>query len=139
MPLSTTFALLASLAAGKPKKDPRDVEIGALKAQVDDLKRERDEWRAVARGYRDLMNDGTLRRANPLGEATQVAQFMQAQQQAAQNPVAQNMMAQNLVQQSPHNLVGLGQYQMAQCLNPENWCNCVPARHDLFLPPGKRL
>jgi hypothetical protein len=94
------MSLLSLLAAAVIAK-PRDAEIVALKADVDNLKRERDEWREVAVRYRSMVHNDIA--------WVQVQTAQLAQQTAA--------------------------HQYNQALSAQNFwefCNCVPARHDLL-------
>jgi hypothetical protein len=100
--MSLLSLLAAAVIAKRP--DPRDAEIVALKADVDDLKRERDEWREVAVRYRSMVHNDI---------AWVQVQTAQLAQQTAAHQYNQTLSAQNLAM-------------------PWEFCNCVPARHDLL-------
>lgn len=60
------------------------------------------------------------------------AQYAQYQAQAAMAQQAQYQNAQNFYSQGQ----GLGMLGAQSLIDAELWCNCVPARHDMFLPRG---
>jgi hypothetical protein len=97
------MSLLSLLVAAVIAK-PRDAEIVALKADIDDLKRERDGWRGIAIRYRDMVRPDVAR------AQAQTAQLMQ---QAAAQQCYQALNALNAA-------------------TPWWECTCVPARHDLL-------
>ena len=63
------------------------------------------------------------------------AQYSQAVQQAAmlnaqnQQMDAQDQQLNQQIQREYHNIIG------SQLNSPFDWCNCVPARHDMLIPP----
>jgi hypothetical protein len=138
-----------------------DVEVTRLQAKVDDLDGqllearrdydrlliEADRWRALAERYQG--REEQQRPAGPDFGVHQITEEMrlrmqaqfQAQQlmamaQSQQANMQQAQQAQALAQQNcfQGNLMGLGHVgalgSQAQALE---WCNCVPARHDMFL------
>ena len=115
MSLLTTLAY-AITAAVRPRV--RDVEIAALQAKIDELRREfnevlprverqRDDWKALAMEYRDAL----FRRPAP------------PQQQISRE--AQTLQAYAMMQQ-------LGTQNFGQALD-EYVRNCTPGRHELFV------
>ena len=80
---------------------PDDAQITALKAEINDLRGERDDWRRIAEGWRDYV------RRMPVSD----------------------------VQQTMQHQLNVIPSQMNQLL--DGFCNCVPARHDLFLRKTK--
>jgi len=157
MSVLTTLALMVTSFVAKPR--PHDVEITELKALVDELNRqlmeaghqrdearlEGDRWRAMVERYQ-----GRKEQQRPAGpnfgaqlemdraraQTQQLMAMAQSQQYQYQDNMAQNqqqaLAAQNYGQGFPQMLDGLaGAHQ--------GLCNCVPARHDMFLPSGQRL
>jgi hypothetical protein len=127
MSILSTLALMIT-AAIRPKFDPRDREIIALKAEVNDLRRERDDarieadrWRALARRWEERFQA----RQSPEVIAQYQAQQLLGQQYAHMQQYAQ-------MQQGLGQKLGMQNVQAPQSLF-EGFCNCVPARHDLFL------
>lgn len=141
------LAFLLAVAAKLAPPDPRDTEIAALKAEVDDLKGERDRWidRAL-RSERELIDrqsaqrmsreigDTLLGRQQQLpmpqpGEFVEVSPgYFQSMQALQQQWYAQHALA---LQQNTLAQQGWG--PLDSPTNPAHWCNCVPARHDMFL------
>lgn len=141
MSILTTLALMATAVVAKVRPaasfvcrecgaesfNPNDIRerycgrchVSELEAKLDDLRRDRDDWRRMAEAWRGHM----LRESPPAQNAALQQQNLMAQyhQQAAMN--AQNFYGQGLGQ-----MLGLAQ---AQALG--DFCNCVPARHDMFL------
>jgi hypothetical protein len=119
--MSLTTILLAfapGIAARikRPEINP-DVEITRLKDQLAKVADDRDMWR-----------DRALE-----AEEWQEAQWRQAQAQSLQNAANVQLAQSQVAQQQGFGQMGylLG----AQALQmPGDWCNCVPARHDMFLP-----
>ena len=116
MSLLTTLAY-AITAAVRPRV--RDAEVAALKAQVDDLRRDfnetlphverqRDDWQALAMEYRDAL----FRRPAPSQQAS-------AQQLAMQNHYS--------VLGQQYGMQNFGQ-QLEDYVR-----NCTPGRHELFV------
>jgi hypothetical protein len=149
--ISTFLAFATGIAAkiSYPKDDPRDRKIRALEAQVDDLKREmddhiasitrqRDDCLAIAESWRRRFFDAVPPTEEELRQRQQTRQMqmqMLAQVQLMHVQLAQqNMNAQNAQSAYHHGpLGGLGQMNEAQALlDVERFCNCVPARHDMF-------
>lgn len=118
----------------RPEREDPARAIADLEAQRDELRRERDDWRARAEAWREraLVN---IPAQQPAGPDFQRAQWAQAQQQIAQQAQIYPQMA----QQGPLAAVGMlnqaNQMLGAQNLSSLNdmFCNCVPARHDLFV------
>jgi hypothetical protein len=123
------LAFLLAAAAKLAPPDPRDAEIAALKAKVDDLKGERDRWQALAMSWRERctrMDIAETRRLQaemlasvPPGGVRQVdPSYFHHLQQMQANALHQQANA----QMAQQNLLG------AQ--GPAGFCNCVPARHE---------
>lgn len=123
--MSVLFGLVAAVAA---KLAPRDVEITRLQAEIDALKRQRDEARAQCQILEDEITIERRWRRHWQSLVESPSQQMQAQAQL-QQIMAMQAAAQNQVAQF-QNIGMLG----AQNLNlGYEWCNCVPARHDMFV------
>jgi hypothetical protein len=127
MSVLTTLALMATAVVAKL----RDPEVAKLKAKIDDLeseledvRRTRDGWRALAENWREraLQLAERQRPQHHISEAMRLQ--AQAQMQSAQ--AQQINMMQNVMNQQNPGL--LAQYAQANSM----FCNCVPARHDLF-------
>jgi hypothetical protein len=154
----TTLALMTGAVVAKLREPFNvDVEITRLQARVDDFERqltdlerslaesrlEADRWRALVERYQG--REEQQRPAGPDFSSHHITEEMrlrlQAQHQASQlmamAQAQQNqLMAQYHQQDPPQNAFnGLGQMTQAQALD---WCNCVPARHDMFLS-GRRV
>jgi len=131
MSIAGTLALMSSAIAAKIRdiKSP-DVEITRLKAEVDDLTRERDEWREHALAWREqarrvqtpesIQRDMAVQEAHRMMQASAENQRAYAQQQSAQYQ-------QHLAQQQ----MGLQLSQIDSFLDGD-FCNCVPGRHQLL-------
>jgi septal ring factor EnvC (AmiA/AmiB activator) len=133
------FALMISAVAAKLRSELADVEITKLKAQIDDLDRqltdvkrdlatmriECDRWRALVERYQG-------RAEQPQRIAEEQTRQLMGMAQAQQAQYSQHNIA-NQVQQNQ--VLGSGLSQMIE----QHFCNCVPARHDMFLPSGQRL
>jgi len=134
MSIAGTLALMSSAIAAKIRdiKSP-DVEITRLKAKVDDLTRERDEWREHALGWREqarrlqtpesIQRDMAVQEAHRMMQARAENQRAYAQLQNAQNAQYQQHMAQQQM--------GLQLSQIDSFLDGD-FCNCVPGRHQLL-------
>ena len=162
MSILSTLALLAAGVAAKIRKPDHEIAklksenaiIAELQAQVHDLNREfdttlarvsrqRDDWQTLALSYRrEVMErrqphfiDETMRlhiqQQTAQGLAQQMlaqqAQLQQAQLQQAAFQGAQNH---NAFQGGIQNF-----HQAAQFGEWRDFCNCVPARHDMLLRP----
>jgi hypothetical protein len=140
-----TSAVVAKL------RPPVDVEITRLQTKVDDLESrledvnreldqtildlttkriEADRWRALVERYQG--REEQQRPAGPNFGVHQITEEMRLRMQAQFQ--AQQLMAMAQSQQlAQQNFYGEGLPQMlgaqAQALE---WCNCVPARHDMF-------
>ena len=133
MSILTTIALMAGSFAAKIrqiKPNPMDVEIARLqvkvnelKAKIDDLDRERDSWYELMQAWRsryyELRDAPRVTQQRPTPQSLQQDYTVWQAHRAMQCQNAQAM--QNVFHQ------GLGA-QIEQFV-----CNCVPARHDLFL------
>lgn len=141
---SAVAAFLAVVArpAFRVEPDPDNARIVALEAELDDLKRDlgearaqRDRWETLAIGwqrrYEQAINPVVAREIAAQEVAQrQMNQLMQAQMAQSQNAqMAQYHQAQMMGMQNQVGLLGAF----------EGFCNCVPARHDMFLPSGQRL
>ena len=126
MSIISTLALMASAVIARIRPPSLDDELAALQARLDDLNRrydehlanvtrQRDEWQGLAERFRDY----ALRQQAP--------NYGLQQQYQAQN--LQNAQIQNsfMLGQSVFGAHNLGQQIDAFV------CNCVPARHDMFL------
>jgi|HubBroStandDraft_6_1064221.scaffolds.fasta_scaffold01938_6 hypothetical protein len=168
MSVLTTLALMTSAVVAKLRESPVDVEITRLQAKVDDLNRQltnferdltiariqADRWRALVERYQgreeqqrpagpDFTTEEMRSRLQAQYQAQQLMAMAQSQQaniNAQQTQQHQALAQQNYFQgglQSLEHQVGVGALgSQAQTLE---WCNCVPARHDMFLPSGRRL
>jgi hypothetical protein len=148
MSVLTTLALMVTSFVAKPR--PHDVEITELKALVDELNRqlmeartvavrlghqrdearlEGDRWRALVERYQ-----GRKEQQRPAGP-----DFGAQLERDRARAQAQQLMAMGQSQQYP----ATQQYALAaaQGLQEQGrmFCNCVPARHDMFLPSGQQL
>lgn len=155
MSILTTFALMATAVVAKLRQEdkppsfvcgkcgaesfnPNDIRerycgrchVFELKTKIDELTSERDDWRRMAESWRahrlaESAPHILRAQAEQQRHAMQNAQYQQAQ---ANQQLAQNFYNQELA----GGILGLGQAQaQAQTLN--DFCNCVPARHDMFL------
>jgi hypothetical protein len=117
--ISTLALMITGFVAKQPVKvDPRDAEIAQLKTQVDDLRSERDRWMDLAEAWRGRY----------YGSDSAMQQVAQAQAQA------QQLMAYSQQAQAAQMLAQQPQYQQDGLINQAFYnCNCVPARHDMFL------
>jgi len=131
MSILSTLALMVGGFVTKTRQiDPRDTEIAELKAKIDDLNRQlndvrddRDGWMRMAEAWR----------ARYYGQDSAMRQIAQAQQQA------QQLMAYGQQAAVYQGQLGQLSQQQLQSQQFEGFCNCVPARHDMFLPSGNRL
>lgn len=153
MSILTTFALMATAVVAKLRQEdkppsfvcgkcgaesfnPNDIRerycgrchVFELKTKIDELTSERDDWRRMAEGWRahrlaESAPQILRAQAEQQRHAMENAQYQQAQ---ANQQMAQNFYSQGLA----GGILGLAQAQ-AQTLN--DFCNCVPARHDMFL------
>ena len=123
MSVLTTLGLMVSALVAKVREvDPRDAEIAKLKSEIDDLgrqladvKRDRDGWFGMAMQWRE--------RAHHLAERPQQQNFID-------EAMRQRIQAQMLQHQA---YAQMNQAQQSQFYGDGLFCNCVPARHDLFL------
>jgi hypothetical protein len=123
-----------------------DVEITRLKEQVADLTRELEAERAQSWRNQPIVTVDAPQPAGPDFRPPEYAQAQalnwraqqaHAQAQYHQQMAAQQMNAVGYQQDLIGQLQGLQQGHLlgAQSLEmPGEWCNCVPARHDMFLP-----
>jgi chromosome segregation ATPase len=135
MSVLTTLALMATAVVAKVHKPlvNTDVEITKLKAQVDDLERrlknlqgDLDGWMDIAQRWRARYEARRSDEAEIL-QAQAQAQHLMAIVQRQQAQYAQSQQHHQGLAQQNYFQVGLGQAQALE------WCNCVPARHDMFL------
>lgn len=137
--LGTLALMVSAVTARLPKADTPDVEATRLKAQINQLTRELNEARLAAIDARNEANHWAT-----------LARRWQARYEMATEPFAQ---AQALAQanQTQHNAMLAHQYAQMQAQTARNalqtgipgaqnvnqgfhqFCNCVPARHDLLL------
>ena len=122
--------------AARLKKPDRAAEdparaIAELEAQIAKIAEDRDMWRDRALMAEAPRPAGPDFRPTEVARAQELQWMAQAQQNAMQN-------AQLAYQQGLGTIGQLAQHQGllgAQALQmPGEWCNCVPARHDMFLP-----
>jgi len=137
MSVLTTMALMVTAIAKNLRADRQDDRVAELEAQIAKIADDRDMWRERALGSIEA------RPPQPAGPDFRPPQ--QAQAQLAQWQQAQGLaMAQYAQQQAQHYQQNLGAMQQQNYLNqrllgaqglqmPGEWCNCVPARHDMFL------
>ena len=115
--ISATLAFLVSaIGAKRPKieRDPVDVDIiVAQQTEIDDLRRQLREARLLVDTTRPI------RRAQVDAEMYQRLARFQAQQMQAENGI---MLGQTV----------FGAHNLGQQID-DFVCNCVPARHDMFL------
>jgi hypothetical protein len=144
MTILTTLALMTSAVVAK-LHESSDVEATRLQAKVDEFERkvadverdlaalrlECDRWRAS-----DFRPPQLLARTPELDEEFRAQQQTRALMAYAQQQTqAQQMQAQAQQMQMQMNqqyLGGLAQQSSQGAY--EGFCNCVPARHDMFLP-----
>jgi SLT domain-containing protein len=127
---------MTSAVVAKLREPPVDVEITRLQAKVDDLNRQltnferdlaiarlqADRWRAlVERREEQRVSEEMLRAQTQTQQLMAMAYQQQANINAQQAQQGQALAQQNYFQGN------LG--SQAQALE---WCNCVPARHDMF-------
>ena len=136
MSVLTTMALMVTAIAKNLRADRQDDRVAELEAQIAKIADDRDMWRERALQRieaRPPQPAGPDFRPPQLAQA-QLAQWQQAQglamaqyaqQQAQQYQQNLGMQQQNYLNQG---LLGAQGLQM-----PAEWCNCVPARHDMFL------
>lgn len=112
--LAFASGLMAKLA-------PPDVEVSRLKKENAELKRERDSWRESSEYWRGVYM-GMMSRADYPSPTAAQSQHAVLLQQMAMNQHQEGEIFRVDYQNLPAGLV-----------------NCVPARHDMFLPPWERL
>jgi hypothetical protein len=153
MSILTTLALMTSAVVAK-LHEPSDVEATRLQAKVDDLEREledvnreldrtildlttsrieTDRWRVLVERHQGREGQRQLLPRTPELDAEFRAQqqtralMAYAQMQQVQAQTQQMQMDQQYFQQNQ----GLAQQGLQGAY--ESFCNCVPARHDMFL------
>ena len=147
MSVSSLLALVVAGAAAfkgkrdRPEESPRRPSYAELKARVAALEDAIASANSQARRDQeliDLWRERALFAEAPMGAvAARQQQMAQGVQQAL--AAQQHAMAQYNQQQAMQNYQnqGLGQAMgllgAQSLINAELWCNCVPARHDLFL------
>ena len=142
MSVLTTMALMVTAIAKNLRADRQDDRVAELEAQIAKIADDRDMWReraseALRRAHDaphhpqpagpDFRPPQQAQGINPYYAAQQLGQLGQLAQQNAQLAQQQQLaaMQQNYLNQG---LLGAQGLQM-----PAEWCNCVPARHDMFL------
>jgi len=137
MSVLTTMALMVTAIAKNLRADRQDDRVAELEAQIAKIADDRDMWRerALERiearppqpAGPDFRPPQQAQGINPYYAAQQLGQLGQLAQQNAQLAQQQQLaaMQQNYLNQG---LLGAQGLQM-----PGEWCNCVPARHDMFL------
>jgi hypothetical protein len=160
MSISSILAFVIAGVAAKTKSvqvaRPHE-DVAELKAKVAELEdaiatanvnARRDQelidiWRerallaekAIATGPQPPPGFGALRPAGPDFRPPEVAlRQAAAQMQNAQLAQYQYAQQQSAYQHGMQGMQALGQAQ--SLMDTELWCNCVPARHDMFLPRG---
>jgi hypothetical protein len=158
--LAFVFAGAAALKAKPDRRDENRQELIALRVdnadlrrRVDELTIERDELNAQIRRDQDVIDTWRARAfyaEMPDGAAVpvpvpQMSLYLDAQRRARNAQAAlvayanaqHNQMAaqQNLQMAAQQNLAAYQNQGLlgAQTFDPQLWCNCVPARHDLFI------
>jgi hypothetical protein len=102
--------------------DPRDSEIAELKAQIDHIERECNDWRRIAQEWREIaLRSIPPSERHPAAMQQQAAQASLQQQDQMSQYAGVNQGIRLLGAQTLEN--GLAQMQ----------CNCTPARHDMLL------
>ena len=137
MSLTTILLAFAPGIAARIKRPEinTDVEhtrrVAELEGQIAKIAEDRDMWRDRALMAEAPRPAGPDFRPTEVARAQELQWMAQAQQNAMQN-------AQLAYQQGLGTIGQLAQHQGllgAQALQmPGEWCNCVPARHDMFLP-----
>ena len=124
----------------RPEINP-DVEITRLKDQLNKVADDRDMWRerALEAEDRAIVTVDAPQPAGPDFRPPELAQWQEAQWRQAQAQSLQNaanaQLAQSQVWAQQQGLGQMGYLLGAQSLLMSGeWCNCVPARHDMFLP-----
>ena len=119
--LSALAFLVSAIGAKRPKieRDPVDVDIVvAQQTEIDDLRRQLREARLLVDTTRPI------RRAQVDAEMYQrMARFQVQQMQAENMPIQNGIMLGQTV---------FGAHNLEQQID-DFVCNCVPARHDMFL------
>jgi len=159
MSILTTLALMTSAVVAKLVNP--DVEMTRLQAKIDDLEgqlteaktvavvlgRERDQLRVLVERYQG--REDQQRPAGPDFSVHQITEetrlrlqaHLQAQQLMAMAQAQCNqaqLAQQNFYGQGIQQMLGLQHNQLGSQLAGahEGFCNCVPARHDMFLRRG---
>ncbi|HJZ16452.1 MAG TPA: hypothetical protein VJ251_13480 [Stellaceae bacterium] len=163
MSVLTTLALMVTSFVAKPR--PHDVEITELKALVDELNRqlmeaktvavrlghqrdearlEGDRWRALVEQYQG--REEQQRPAGPDFGAQLEMERARAQMQQLMAMAQAQPYQEQQAQAQQYRYQATQQHALAAQLGAQNldleqsrFCNCVPARHDMFLPSGQRL
>jgi hypothetical protein len=136
MSVLTTMALMVTAIAKNLRADRQDDRVAELEAQIAKIADDRDMWRERAL---ERIEARPPQAAGPDFRPPQLAQAQLAQWQQAQG-LAMAQYAQQQAQQYQQNLGMQQQNYLNQGLlgaqglqMPAEWCNCVPARHDMFL------
>lgn len=125
MSIFGSLALMATALFARPR--PPDVEITELKAKIDDLTRERDEARVERDRWRSLAFSWE-RRYELASEYPNLAQRMAQHAQMAQHPQMAQQAQMAMMNAYPQGMLGAQGLQL-----PADYCNCVPARHDMLI------
>jgi hypothetical protein len=106
----------------EPRIAELEAEIDDLQSQLEHVKRDRDYWRSMFEAaHRSLSMRAEF------AQQTQQVQFIQARADLMQAQAQQALAQQAQQMQFAHPA------KQALSQTFEGWCNCVPARHDLFL------
>jgi hypothetical protein len=153
MSVLTTLALMTGAVVAKLRPVNADVEITRLQAKLDELnsklsdferdlaisRLQADRWRALVERYQG--REEQQRPAGPDFRAHQeMRERLQAHYQAQQLMAMAQAQQMNMNAQQAQHHQGLAQQNYfqgnlgAQAQTTLEWCNCVPARHDMFLP-----
>jgi len=123
------LALQALVPAARAKQATiEETRAEIARAEIEELRRELHDARAASHAWADyaltLQRQLDAERAHP----------MQMYQQQALNAQMAQLQAQQMAgMQNAYN--GLCQPLGGLAMNPQAFCNCVPARHDMLLGP----
>jgi methylphosphotriester-DNA--protein-cysteine methyltransferase len=124
MSILSTLALVATAIAIR-KPEPQRIE--ELEAQLENLQARLDV--ALEDAHRQWEENQRLRALEVIDQRLQqmANAVMQQQYAAMQAQAAQSFYAGNPFQQTQNQMLGM------QNIGFDHFCNCVPARHDMFL------
>jgi hypothetical protein len=137
--LTSVILAFAPALAAKLKREPVDLELFEAREEAEHLRLELAEARAACIGAMEERN--ALREALALERRVAMDwrdRALGPDRQAQMAQLAQMHQAQQNI--SPYQQASLGMQAQAM-LNAQNafafgdFCNCVPARHDMLLPP----